>query len=47
MAYRFMRGSEVKQIKTAFWWADAVTDHVDQGTLVTDYPGVTPIACLE
>ena len=26
---------------------DAVTDHVDEGTLVTDYPGVTPIACLE
>jgi cysteine-rich repeat protein len=26
---------------------DAVTDHVDEGTLVTDYPGVNPIACLE
>ena len=26
---------------------DAVTDHVDEGTLVTDYPGVTSIACLE
>ena len=25
---------------------DAVTDHVDEGTLVTDYPGVNPIACL-
>ena len=25
---------------------DAVTDHVEEGTLVTDYPGVTPIACL-
>src|SRR5262249_480532 len=33
------------------WLADAVanpnvvTDRVDEGTLVTDYPGVTPIAC--
>jgi hypothetical protein len=26
---------------------DAVTDHVDEGTLVADYPGVNPIACLE
>jgi hypothetical protein len=25
---------------------DAVTDHVDEGTLVADYPGVNPIACL-
>jgi len=25
---------------------DDVTDHVDEGTLVTDYPGVNPIACL-
>ena len=25
---------------------DAVTDHVEEGTLVTDYPGVDPIACL-
>lgn len=26
---------------------DAVTDHVDEGTLVADYPGVEPFACLE
>jgi cysteine-rich repeat protein len=26
---------------------DAVTDHVDEGTLVTDYPGVNPIGCLK
>jgi hypothetical protein len=25
---------------------DGVTDRVDEGTLVTDYPGVNPIACL-
>ena len=25
---------------------DAVVDRVDEGTLVTDYPGVSPIACL-
>ena len=25
---------------------DTVVDHVDEGTLVTDYPGVNPIACL-
>ncbi len=25
---------------------NAVVDEVDQGTLVTDYPGVNPIACL-
>jgi hypothetical protein len=25
---------------------DAVTDHVEERTLVTDYPGVNPIACL-
>ncbi len=34
------------------WLADAivnpnaVTDRVDEGTLVTDYPGVNPIACI-
>ncbi len=25
---------------------DGVVDEVDEGTLVTDYPGVDPIACL-
>jgi Pectinacetylesterase len=30
----------------AFADPDAVADKVDEGTLVTDYPGVSPIACL-
>jgi hypothetical protein len=30
----------------AFADPDAVTDRVDEGTLVADYPGVNPIACI-
>jgi hypothetical protein len=30
----------------AFAAPDAVTDRVDEGTLVTDYPGVNTIPCI-
>lgn len=38
--------SPAQYLAAAFADPDGVADRVDEGTLVTDYPGVLPLACL-